>query len=133
MSPSFWAGRQPTKAAVISTSGAAPITWLELEQRSNQLARWWRANGIARGDHVALLLENNVRYYEVLWAALRSGLYLTPINRFLSVDEAIYILDDCGATCLITSQLHADAGRRVAESRQRLSSLANDGRRRAVI
>ena len=29
------------------------------------------------GDHVAIFAENHPRYFEVVWAALRSGLYLT--------------------------------------------------------
>ena len=47
-----------------------------------------QARGLLPGDHVAILAENVPRYYDVYWAALRSGLYLTAINRFLSAEEA---------------------------------------------
>jgi long-chain acyl-CoA synthetase len=44
----------------------------------------------------------------VIWAALRSGLYLTPINRFLNAEEAAYILADSEAKALVTSLALAD-------------------------
>jgi len=34
---------------------------------------------------------------EVVWAARRSGLYLTAVNRYLTPDEAAYIIDDADA------------------------------------
>jgi len=60
---------------------------------------------------VALLADNDPRYFEVYWAAIRSGLYLTAVNRYLSADEAAYIVNDCGARSLVVSH----AVRAVAE------------------
>jgi fatty-acyl-CoA synthase len=54
------------------------------------------------GDHVAVFLENHLRYFEVPWAAFRSGLYLTTVNRNLTGPEAAYIVDDCGAQVLVS-------------------------------
>jgi fatty-acyl-CoA synthase len=34
---------------------------------------------------------------------MRSGLYLTPINRYLTAPEAAYIVDNCDARVLIAS------------------------------
>ncbi len=48
-------------------------------------------------------MENHPRYHEVVWAALRSGLYVTAVNAHLTAAEAAYIVDDCGATALVTS------------------------------
>ncbi|NIV37846.1 MAG: AMP-binding protein, partial [Anaerolineae bacterium] len=33
------------------------VTYLELEQRSNQLAHLFRSLGLNNGDHIAILLE----------------------------------------------------------------------------
>ena len=38
-----------------------------------------------------------------MWAALRSGLYVTTINNYLSPEEVAYILDDSGARSLVTT------------------------------
>lgn len=52
---------------------------------------------------MAILLHNDLRYFEMLWAALRSGIYVTPVNWHLKPDEIAYILNDCEAKALCTS------------------------------
>ena len=54
-------------------------------------------------------MDNHVRFLEVAWAAQRSGLYYTAINSHLRSAEVQYILDDCGATALVTSPAMAGA------------------------
>src|SRR3546814_5982781 len=79
------------------------VTSAELDQRSNQLARLWRDHGLGPGDHVAIFSENNAHFLEVMWAALRSGLYITTVNSYLSAEEVAYILDDSGSRALVTT------------------------------
>src|SRR5580698_3237465 len=93
----------PDKPAMISADSGRVLTFGELDRRSNQLARYLHARGLRRGDHIALLMENNLRYPEVVWAAFRSGLYLTAVNRYLPPDDAAYIVNDCMAKVLISS------------------------------
>ena len=50
--------------------------------------------GLRPGDVVALLTENSLRAFEVYWAALRSGLYITAVNYRLKPDEVAYIVND---------------------------------------
>src|SRR5690606_10866115 len=70
---------------------------------SNQLAQYLYGIGLRRGDHIAILMENNIRYLDVCWAAMRSGLIVTPVNRYLTPGEADYIVQDCGAQVVISS------------------------------
>jgi fatty-acyl-CoA synthase len=81
----------------------ATISFGELDERANRLARLFRGRGLERGATVAILLENNARFLEVAWAAQRSGLYYTAINTHLTAGEASYIVDDCGAGLLVSS------------------------------
>jgi long-chain acyl-CoA synthetase len=99
-------GRPDHPAVVMSGSGVT-VTFRELDQRSSQLARLWRAHGLSVGDHVAIFSENQPRFFEVMWAALRSGLYVTTINSYLSPEEVAYILDDSGAKSLVTTSAKA--------------------------
>jgi len=103
MYPGKWAEVCPDKAAVINAATGEQTTWRELNDRSNQLAQLLWAKGLRPGDHIALFLENDIRFYDVVWAALRSGLYLTTVNRYLTGEEAGYIVDNCEAQVLITS------------------------------
>jgi fatty-acyl-CoA synthase len=97
----------PDKPALIFTSGTR-ISFAELDERSNRLAQLLYARGLRRGDHIAIFMENNPFFYDAVWAAYRSGLYITPINRYLTVDEAAYIANDCGAKAIISSHARRD-------------------------
>ncbi len=108
MYPGTWAEKSPEKAAVIEARSGKQITYRQLDDYSNQLAQLMWDKGLRRGDHVAIFMENNLRYFDVMWAALRSGLYLTTINRYLTDEEAGYILDNCEAKILITSHALGD-------------------------
>ncbi|HEY9235486.1 MAG TPA: acyl-CoA synthetase [Phenylobacterium sp.] len=93
----------PDKPAIISADTGQAVTFAELNERSNRFAQFLYAQGLRRGDHIAVLMENNLSFMEPIWAAFRSGLYVTTINRYLPPDEAAYIANDCGAKALVTS------------------------------
>lgn len=102
--PGSIARQWPDRPALIDAGSGALQTYADLDARSNRLARLLHAHGLRRGDHMALFLENHLHYLEVMWAALRSGLYITAINRYLTPDEAAYIVADCGARALVSSR-----------------------------
>lgn len=94
--------------AVVMTSSGETVTWGELDDRSRQLAHFWRSQGLTTGDHVAMFMENVKEFVEVCWAADRIGLYFTPINSHLTPGEVAYIVRDCGARSLVTTSALAD-------------------------
>jgi long-chain acyl-CoA synthetase len=108
LTPGWHAERSPDAPAITMGSTGETTTYAELEDRSTRFAHALRARGVAAGGHIAVLMENNRPYLEVLWAAQRSGLRYTAINRHLTADEVQYVLDDCGATALVASQAMAD-------------------------
>jgi acyl-CoA synthetase (AMP-forming)/AMP-acid ligase II len=103
MHPGVRAASDPDRPAVVMAGSEAVVTYGELEERSQRLAHLLRAAGLRPGDHLAILLENHPRYFEVFWAAMRAGLYCTPINWHLKPDEAGYIVADCEAEAVVTS------------------------------
>jgi len=117
MYPGTYAATAPDRPAVIMGRSGATVTYRELNDRSIRLARLFRDAGLQRGDHVALFMENQPRFLEVVWAALRSGLYVTTINSYLTVPEVAYIANDCEAKALVTSGAKAEvAGGLVGEN-----------------
>ena len=108
MYPGIWGTKTPDHPAVIMASTGAVMTHGALDARSNQLAHLFRETGLTRGDHIAVLMENHIEYIAITWAALRSGLYVTPINWHLTAEEAAYIAEDCDASVLISSAMCAD-------------------------
>ena len=115
MYPGTYAATSPQQAAVIMADGSEILTYADLDERSARLARLLHDRGLRRGDNVALLSENSARYYDVYWAALRSGLYLTAVNHHLQQHEISYILNDCGAKALIVSAGKAAQAQAVAD------------------
>jgi acyl-CoA synthetase (AMP-forming)/AMP-acid ligase II len=108
MHPGIHAANRPDEPAVIMAVGGVTVTWAQLEARSNQLAHLLRARGLSVGDHIAVFLDNDSHYFEIIWAGLRAGLYVTPINWHLGAEEAGYIVADCDAVALITTGRFAD-------------------------
>jgi long-chain acyl-CoA synthetase len=103
MYPGTYAAEAPDRVAAVMAETGESLSYAELERRSVQLAHVLHEAGLRPGDVVALLTENSLRAFEVYWAALRSGLYITAVNFRLKPDEVAYIVNDCGATALIVS------------------------------
>ena len=107
LTPSWHAERTPDVPAIIMGATGEVVTYAQLEDRSSRFARALRARGVHAGDTIAILMENNRQYLEVAWAAQRSGLRYTAINSHLRPAEVQYVLDDCGALALVTSEAMA--------------------------
>src|SRR5690606_1800254 len=103
MHPTVHARTQPDRAACIMAATGETVTYRQLDERSNQGAQLFRALGLLAGDVVALLMDNNPRFFEIAWAAQRSGLYFACISARLTAGEIEYIVGDCGAKLLIAS------------------------------
>jgi len=106
--PFHHARANPDKPAYRMARSGEVVTYGQLEARSNQGAQLFRSLGLKRGDAIALLLDNNARFFEICWAAQRAGLFYTAMSTRLSAPEAEYIVGDCGAKLLIASARLAD-------------------------
>ena len=100
---------RPARSAPGADSGET-VTFTQLETRSIQIARALTQRGLRPGDHLAVLATNTARVFDIYWAAMRSGLYLTMVNWHLTAAESAYIVTDCGAKALIVDGALADVG-----------------------
>jgi len=107
----WWAARDPDRQALTSPRGDR--TYGELNADINRLVRALRARGLVPGDAIALMCTNRPEFLEVLYAAQRCGLRLTPINWHLTGAEAAYIVANCGATAFICA---VEVGDKVVEA-----------------
>jgi polar amino acid transport system substrate-binding protein len=74
MYPAHYAQISPEKPAAINSNSGEILTYRELERRSSRLAQLLYQQGLRRGDNISIFMENHLRYFEVVWAAFRSGL-----------------------------------------------------------
>ncbi|MGQ0624934.1 MAG: acyl-CoA synthetase [Sporichthyaceae bacterium] len=113
MFPGVHAALTPDKPAVVMAGSDLVLTYGQLDEASRRLAQVFAAAGLRRGELVGLLTDNRLEAFEVYWAAMRSGLYLTPINHHLAVAEVSYILRDAGARALVVSAGKAELAEEV--------------------
>jgi long-chain acyl-CoA synthetase len=101
--PTTHARTDPERAAYIMAGSGETVTYRKLDERSNQGAHFFRSLGLKAGDVIAIFMENDRRYFEIAWAAQRSGLYYTCVSSKLTAGEVEYIVTDCAAKLVITS------------------------------
>lgn len=115
MYPGLFAEKTPDKPALILAGSGETMSYKQLNDLSNQLAQFLFAQGLREGDRFAMWAENILEYYIAYWAAMRSGLYFTAVNRFLSAEEGGFILNDSGAKALITTGKYLDVSKNALE------------------
>ena len=108
MHPYHHARTHPDKPAYIMAGSGETVTYRQLDEQSNRIAQLFRSLGLQAGDHVAIFLENNPRFFEICWGAQRSGLVYTAISSRLTAAEVDYIVTDCGARLFVTSKALAE-------------------------
>ncbi len=108
MYPGTYATSTPDKPAYIMAATGEAVTFKQLDDRSNQVAQLLWERGLRPGDSVAVFMENNPAFFEITWAAQRSGLYYTAVSSRLTAPEVAYIVNDCGAKAFFTSAARAD-------------------------
>jgi long-chain acyl-CoA synthetase len=91
----------PEHPAVLFDGGA--LAYRELDARATRLANALTAQGIGRGDRVALYLPNIPEFAVCYLAILKAGGVAVSINAIFKTDEVKYILNDSGARVLFTA------------------------------
>ncbi|GAC79429.1 fatty-acyl-CoA synthase [Gordonia malaquae] len=109
MYPGSYVTTTPDKPAVIRPSTGETVTYAQLTDNSTRIANHLRDLGLQVGDTVAVVTDNDLRVFDVYWAAIRSGFYVTVVNHHLTAPEVNYILDDCDAKIVFASANVADA------------------------
>ncbi|MEU8632554.1 AMP-binding protein [Amycolatopsis sp. NPDC048633] len=120
MYPGIHAESFPDKPAVVLADTGERITYEQLDRNSLRLAVFFGETGLRRGDHIAMLVGNDPRSFEIYWAALRSGLYVTAVNCHSGYDEAAYVVDDCGAQALVVAAEFGELALRVISKTPRV-------------
>ena len=108
MHPIAHAANRPDHPAVIMAGSGKQMTYREMDDAANQFAQLLRSRGLKANDAFAILLENRIEYFKLMWGSQRAGTLLVPISTRLTAPEISYILKDSGAKLLITSPMFAD-------------------------
>ena len=91
----------PKTEAFVDGNTGVRLTFEQLNERCNQLAHQFIADGVEKGDRVALLLMNSGEFVESYFACAKIGAVAVPLNWRLVPDELEFILKDSGTKRLI--------------------------------
>ena len=96
------ARRTPDSVAV--TFGDRSLTYVELNEKANQLARFLEINGVKPGARVALCLDRSLEVIVGLLAILKAGAAYVPVDATYPATRLAFLIDDSQAQCLLTDR-----------------------------
>jgi acyl-CoA synthetase (AMP-forming)/AMP-acid ligase II len=97
------------------------FTYPQTNERVNRLANSLLSLGLAKGDRVAVLMENSIEIIEIYLATAKSGLVIVPINFRLVGPEISYIVNNSDAKAFI---VHDQFAHEVDRVKAELTNIA---------
>ncbi|MFJ6619998.1 amino acid adenylation domain-containing protein [Kitasatospora sp. NPDC091335] len=126
------AARSPLATAVQDAAGA--VSYRELDERADRLARLLRDRGVGPERLVAVAMHRSVDLVTALVAVLKAGAGYLPVDPAYPADRIAYMLDDARPVCVLTTgdldgvlPDRADPPRLRVDSPEVLAALAAHG------
>ncbi|SHN37815.1 non-ribosomal peptide synthetase [Mucilaginibacter sp. OK098] len=94
--------RTPDNVAVVY--GTEQLTYKELNEKSNQLARYLLSFGIVTGSVVGLILDRSLEMMVGIMGVLKAGAGYLPVDPTLPDQRVRYMLDQSRSSILLTHQ-----------------------------
>jgi long-chain acyl-CoA synthetase len=92
------ARRSPEKTALVC--GSRRVSYAELERSANRLAHGLNAEGVRRGDRVAVHLDNSIEAVLAVFAILKAGGVFMMVNPTTKAEKLGYVLNDSRARAI---------------------------------
>ncbi len=102
--PDVWSQHarwRPEKTALVV--GARRLSWAELNARTNRVGNGLARLGLAKGDKVAVLMNNGVEMVEIMLGAVKGGFVVVPLSGLLKQESIAMMIADSGARALFYS------------------------------
>ena len=95
--------RYSSRIAIIN--GGEHVTYAELDQSANQLARYLIKIGLRPGARVGIHLDRSANVYISLLAVLKAHAVFVPMDPELPTERKLFIADDAGLSAIITTSV----------------------------
>jgi acyl-CoA synthetase (AMP-forming)/AMP-acid ligase II len=92
------------RAALVE--GQRRLTWAQFERATAQVANGLLAQGLQRGDRIAVLMDNSLELAVLLFGILRSGCVAVPLNVSISDTAVAGMIEDAAARAVFASGAH---------------------------
>ncbi|MEW2913268.1 Pls/PosA family non-ribosomal peptide synthetase [Leisingera sp. JC11] len=91
--------------AVISKD--ATLTFRDLDNRANQLARYLLSNGLGPGDRIGLMFDKSAASYTALLAVQKIHAAYVPLDEGFPSERIAFILEDAGVDAVLSLERYA--------------------------
>ena len=103
---------QPAAPYLIAPETNRVLTYAQLQADSIELGRYLTAQGLAKGDKVALMLHNGYQTARLLIGVMYAGFTVAPLNLLAQPSQLAYVLEHSDTRLVFTSdelagRLHA--------------------------
>ena len=93
--------RSPDAVALIDEDGP-PVSYRELNERANRLARFLLDNGAGPGTRIGICLDRGIHQVVAIYAAVKTGAAYVPIDVELPDSRLAYLLADAAPRHVLT-------------------------------
>ena len=96
-----------TPEAIAVEHGKARVSYRELGERAAAITKWLQANGVSRGDRVAICAERTIDVVSAVLGVLAAGAAYVPIDPAYPSARAAYMLEQSRSRVLLASRAGA--------------------------
>jgi amino acid adenylation domain-containing protein len=115
------AARRPQRAAV--ASGGCQLTYEELDQLSNKVARALLRLGVAPGDRVGILAPKSAASVIGIYGVLKAGACYVPLDPKAPARRLSYVVADSGTAVIVADELRTPQAAALVGSGPRLRGV----------
>lgn len=80
------------------------LTYAELDDRTNRLARVLLDQGVKRGDRVGIFMNKSLESAVAVYGIMKAGAAYVPLDPFAPVARLSFVIRDCGIRHLVTKE-----------------------------
>ncbi len=107
------ARRYGDKIALVDPDGGRRVTWREFNTQVNRLANALLAQGLSKGDRIAIYSKNCLEYLDLFFAGAKTGIVIQPLNWRFTPEEITCTLRDGQPRGILVNQEYEEPYRRV--------------------
>jgi long-chain acyl-CoA synthetase len=121
------------RVALVEASSGRRVTWAELDDETDRVARGLNALGLVAGYRVVIALGNRTEFVTSYLGTLRAGLVAVPVNPRSATGEVVRLVADCGARVVIADLDTAITVRQAVSGLEDALAGADESLRRSTV
>ena len=92
---------------VIRTEAGEEVSYAELAAQVNRAGNVLKAQGLAPGDRLLIVVKDAPEFFYLFWGAIKAGFLPVPLNTLLRAKDYQFMITDSGCTGIVYSPEYA--------------------------